>query len=188
MKRLVCCLVLLLTLCIGLAAHAEIYQVQLDDWLGVYDAYNGFGEPVDFGQQFSSIQSLSISWRGRVQVGFDDWGFYVNGRFKAEVRDAGGSAVAYTPWIGDSLYPQPFNQTIALTPANGSWNYLLDGKCNVWAIFEPDYDEYVDTPLGELESATLTLDATPVPEPSGLLALACGIGGLGSLMVRFRKK
>lgn len=64
-------------------------------------------------------------------------------------------------------------------PSNGETHSLSN------AVFVGGW--YTDTTKFSMTSGTSGVHVTPVPEPSGLLALLSGLGGLGGLLFRKRK-
>jgi len=182
--------VVLLVLCGLTSANADVYTFPITgDWLGVYDANEYWQAPMDFGKQFSSIQSVSVSWSGTVTSGYDDFLIPVRGRFACLlIEDANVvMALAYTSWSPQSYsFPTAsFNTQTALT--TNSWSFLTDGRSDLRIYYEPENNDYTssDVPWGNLESASLILSGTAiVPEPGSLPSMALGLAGLAAAFRR----
>ena len=160
---------------------------------GTYPEESGArSQTVDFGISFESIQSVSITWLGSIVGGTRGDGGpppfpiittpYDCGLLAWFTSDTGGIAQqAIGPVCGKDTYPssESFSSTDAFT-GSGSWSFLLDGRAQIFirmnmVIFLDPQPRYRTYATGELSSATLILEGSPVPEPSGLVALLLGL-------------
>jgi len=164
---------------------------------------------LDFGRSFADIQGMSIAWSGYVVPGWWVdlvWGSGPDpGYFEATLKDDVGqiAKIAHTPFFGASMYPAPqaFDETNQFSPFLNymSWDFLLDGRAIL--IVDLQAPAHIHTavsseepplsypPTGYIQSCQLILEATPIPEPSGLLILLSSLGGLGGVTwLRKRRK
>jgi hypothetical protein len=196
--KIVLCVLLLICL-ITTTALAETYVLSLN-CLGDYGTPQTIS--VDFGQSFSSVQSVSIAWSGQITPGgvladpdgivgpspVPGWftaGFLVDDEFPVEE--------AVTPALGGMTYPGPesFNLTSVFNPIDNhqGWDFLLDGRADLLVQVASDnivlfYPGWGAT--GSLGSASLILDATPVPESGALFTMLSGI--FGSTLYAYRRR
>lgn len=184
MKRTNVLLAALVLVCMCTGTRAGTYTIQLNNWEGSYLAYTSASGPIDFGMQFSSIQSLTISWSGHIYAGYDEWDLPVTARFEADMVDGGIMATAHTNWSGYTLSRWNFNEVSPF--AANTWDWLLDGKANsLFVTLVPETDEYEGDPFGQIYSAILTVTGEPVPEPAGIVVMAGGlVGVMGALRLR----
>ena len=203
MRRVtIVCVVLAVLVVVAGAAQANTYTLALSGCSGSYAPGSWRDINVDFGQTFSSIQSVSIVWSGSVTPGWFDFydvegGGYRSGpwegSFTAWSREASPFKHAGTGGLGAPTYPgsESFSLTTAFS-GTGSWATLLDGKTTLGLEFDPlilgnpGPGTFIP-PSGFISGASLVLEATPIPEPAGAVGLLCGIGWLGSLVRRRRK-
>lgn len=145
---------------------------------------------IDFGQSFTSIQSLSIMWCGSVQYGkiykiVNGGSVYDGPQLGAFVADSACGNVSSGYMYGN------LNRTSILNHCTLS--SLLDGKDILQISFNfSSYpgSGYSVTPaaVGNLSSVYLVLEATNVPEPSGPLAILCGMSGLYGVIRRSKRR
>ncbi|MDO8585598.1 MAG: PEP-CTERM sorting domain-containing protein [Armatimonadota bacterium] len=194
MNRRLFCLVLLFVVCGVTTAHGDTYTLSLTgDWTGIYDADEYWQESVDFGLQFSSIQSVSIDWSGMVTTGYDDFLLPVRGRFESSLIESPNSimAVASGPWSPYSYsFPSVSFDTQSAYQGANSWDFLLDGRAILETAYAPENGDYTasDVPWGDLDSVSLVVEGTAVvPEPAGLVSVALGLSGLAGAAFRRRR-
>jgi len=150
-------------------------------------------QTIDFGVGLESIQAVSITWSGSVTGGTKGYGGPPPFPVTTTPYDCGLVAwftsgtdgivkQAIGPVAGADTYPSPesFSRTDTFT-GSASWSFLLDGRAQisvqmdtVYFLDPPRYRTYAQ---GNLNSATLVLEGSPVPEPSGLVALVLGLSG-----------
>lgn len=181
---------------------AETYEMSMPFFQGTF--FVDKSADADFGTSFSNIQSVKVRWSGSITAGW--WTDLQNpgpdpACFTIGLSDGSQTvALATTEWLGETTYPEPeiFSQeSIFQLQPGESWDCLLDGKGRFTIGLELPFHVFADPDLpppppydnepatGALESVVLAIDATPIPEPSGLLALAAG--GLGFLATRRRR-
>jgi len=192
----ICSAVLLAAMCAFCTANADTYTLSVP-CAGQYGPTRYFD--INFGVQLISVQRLTMHWSGYVVPGWWTPGVEPGvpgpwpGQFLCALsRDTGGSSKwVYTDGLGATTYPNPefFGLASEFTPVAGdtSWGFLLDGCARMYVQFAPAYHparlppwppwgrNY--PPVGYLDSATLVLQATPVPEPLGSTALAVCVCG-----------
>lgn len=199
MRFKICSIALLLVICCAGTLQAATFTVNLP-CTGSYYAGEQYSTIIDLGQSFTSIQSVSVAWSGKIWGGLVPMPPYnsvpTNGRVIAAIwNDSNAiSKQGTTPSLGAATYPSPasFDCTTALTPylGNSSWDFLLDGKTRVTIDFSqiltiPENGMPIQ-PRYQLDSASLIVDGTPVPEPSSIVALLLGIGGVIPIIRRRR--
>jgi len=184
---------------------------QYTSWLQCDGNYSGvrLGETplytsttnVDFGESFSSINSITIYWYGQVTAGL--WGYPGHqspwrARFGAYLLDDTGAikSSTYTGYMGSSQYPSPesfdlasqFTLTIPGSGEAGSWDDLLDGRASLGFVLQMEPMDPMNTPraTGSITAAMLVVDAEPMPTPEPSCALPALLG-LGCLARRLRQ-
>ena len=207
MKYLVPVTVLLLLLVLT-PTSADTFELSLPWATGQYEAGGPVSQVFDFGRSFASINSLSMHWSGNVvaglytrrdlQTGLETDHPYM-AQFEAFTDDGGQNLrhLVATNVLGGTTYPSAeafdtvglFGEVLA-----HDYDYLLDGTATLWFQFQPTYfpadASYIirSNPVGQLDQVTLILDATPVPEPSGLLALATFAVTTAGMLIRGRRR
>lgn len=189
---------MLAVLLFAASAQADTFELVLPA-TGSYGASSSRNVSVDFGQTFTSIQSISIVWSGSVQGGWQSGTIELApgpwpGYFDAYLKNDGGSRVLNvgTGGLGYTTYPvaESFGDTRAFQWYSGaphSWDFLLDGTAAMdigfsRAVFIGGAGPGV-FPTGSLSSVKLVVDAT-VPEPSCIVTLVTAILGCGLLRRR----
>jgi hypothetical protein len=201
MKR--CVLLTALLLCCAVVAQAGTYTISLPSLAATYgDSNPNASNPpplsrtcsINFGHTFASIQSVSISWSGQNYDGYSmDMFTYETyprkGYFGAYLQD-GSTTHKEAGGGGQGVYGS-FSDTTSFAPYNGyiSWDFLLDGTANLNMhyvranLIIPELIT-ISNCYGSLDSVSLTLEGTVVPEPSAIAGLLTGLVALGGFMRR----
>ena len=195
------CVVLLLCLCIATAVQAGTYTLPVA--CGGSYVTNGSTEfNLNFGQSFSSIQSMTMTWSGQVVAGWysdpvegisGPWTGQFSARLYTEFPNISHSAS--TPLLGRDTYPdaEQFDLTSTFNGWGGPkpWDFLLDGQAYMRVYLIAAFHSGGgggSLPTGTLdEGAYVTLEATPIPEPTGLLCLAMGALPVAAGLLRHRR-
>lgn len=169
------------------AVKANTFVIPLD----VDGFYNG-GQEVSFefdlGTTLTEVQSARFIGSGSITAGLDYWGDPVSVQFEARLLTGINYMYARGPYAGASTWPdpEPFDCDSVFNPAFGAtWDFLLDGHAEVcvllWGPTGPiSYPPQLNS-SGTITSASIIIEATPVPEPATLLLL-----GLGAVILRKR--
>lgn len=176
------------------------FSVPLPDLIGVIDFSPAEGREAsfDFSQQFSQIDSVWIEVEAKVAaLQFDSCGTFFDPQpcvhevfllgFYARLDKEGSPRLGTVFSDGlsfseDSHAPEGYGVDTAIfnNPLVG-WDFLLDGEGSLilyWNGLLGDPDEIVQNvilPSGEIFSARLIIDGTPIPEPSTALLVASGL-------------
>jgi hypothetical protein len=147
----------------------------------------------DLGVTFSEISHVYIDWSGAItaallqsvdprtyepigEPGPIDVGVYASLRYPRRT----------TVWAGGATYPnpEPFDCLSEFELlGNTTWSDLLDGQGTITVDYTEYivlYGNYVEHGSIDLDSATLMVDGTIVPEPASILLLIIGALGLRS--------
>lgn len=181
----------LLLLGAGIAASAGTYVLHLTDFERYYwtsvSPESGYTHSIDFGQEFSRINSITLDWSGWAQAYNEvigEGGVFVSQPSEWQLRvDLLDTTLGYgsigTAW-GQGL------ATFDLHDPNVQFESLLDGKADLRVSFVQNGNSASSE--AHITHAQLTIDATPigepVPEPSSLLTLIGGIGTMGGFVIR----
>lgn len=178
------------------------FSVPLPDLVGAVDflpSTGGREASFDFGQQFSSIENVWIEVEAHVFAReFDVCGTIFNPQpcvhevqllgFFAQLDTEGFPRFSTIPsgglsfgdfrdLEGSGTDSAPFNDQFV----SSDFQFLLDGEGSLtlgWnsALGNPDrIIQNVIEPSGEIFNARLIIEATPIPEPSAALLVACGL-------------
>jgi hypothetical protein len=159
------------------AAVADVITLPLNV-NGYYEFDQWINFNIDLGIQFSQINEVRFQAQGNISA------VDAPGLFECTFIAAPGKwQHSYGTEIAPSSPPEsvPFNFDTTFISSNGAtWDFLLDGKANGYVslitsvMYFPEFPpEYI---TGNINSATLVVDGTVVPEPGTLFLL--GIGGL----------
>jgi len=146
----------------------------------------------DLGVTFTEISHVYIDWSGEITAELvapcgspPDTpahpldGLFVATLYEPDPHDYFGRAYAQAGQA-TSPDPEPFELRSAFT--DEGWSVLLDGRgaieISLHIISRPLYLCTVEYPCGQLDSATLVLEGTVIPEPATILLLAIGIAGI----------
>lgn len=168
----------------ALPASGTTFTVPLPELVGAYPAGTSRYFSFDLGMALVSVQSVAIEWQGSILAGYGTAPISSDLIAVIGQETPRASYWAISPRVGASTYPQPepFSaQThfLHLSGATG-WNLLLDGQASGYVHIDPlvSVPEVPPPiqPYGWLDSATLVIEATPVPEPGiGLLTAFAGL-------------
>ncbi|MBW8040068.1 MAG: PEP-CTERM sorting domain-containing protein [Planctomycetes bacterium] len=179
-----------LVLLLGITeANADIVELTLAAE-GRYDVNSGPWEmDFDLGVTFTEISHVYMDWSGEITAGlaFDD----TTPGPQPFPLDVGISAyLGPNPWPrltdvygGEATYPEPEgfdSRTEFGLPGSTTWSDLLDGHGTLqidYAVLGGPYVIYVESGFVDLNSATLIVEGTPVPEPATVIFLALGVLG-----------
>jgi len=143
---------------------------------------------IDLGTPLASVQQVQFSCEGTITGGLISYGQPYGTKFLAGLDEGPGYWLATASYAGEATWPAPesFSGTYGFSSSGGAnWDMLLDGQTSGWIelsvlFWIPEHPPPISFPSGTISSASLIIEATPVPEPgSALLVL---IGGLWMLM------
>ncbi len=132
----------------------------------------------DLGIALSEVLEVRFGAVGLIMAGEGLYtGCLVEQHFEAYLDAEAGIWVAATPSLGAATWPwpAPFAGEFEFGPSGGAtWDFLLDGHATGQVsleevLFGPMFEQ---PPWGELESASLIIEAAPIPEPATLSLLA----------------
>ena len=172
---------------LGLAPQSEavIVELPLDGAVGTYQGPGpSYWETnFDLGVTFSQITNVHIDWSGEIMaptVTDTPGGTPVPIELGIIAGLTGSPYSRFAIWRGgEDTYPaaEPFAELSRFTlEGTANWNDLLDGTGRI--LIAPDYlitpGQYVDHGYIQLDSATLVIDGTLVPEPATIALLMYG--------------
>ncbi|MCX5638808.1 MAG: PEP-CTERM sorting domain-containing protein [Planctomycetota bacterium] len=176
MKRCVVCSIAFLIS--SAISYADIYQIPLD-----VNGYYEFGDSIlfniDLGTQLTEVHDVRFNCSGDIAA-IDALGLFECTFFAgvAKCQHAYTDVISspfFTPFTCDNI---PF-----ISSNSATWDFLLDGEASGYIrlitniVYIPEFPpEHI---YGNIYSASLSINATPVPEPCTLLLL--GLGGLALL-------
>ena len=170
---------LLLCFFIGYAytANAVIIELPLE-CEGEYGFHDTWITAFDLGVEFTEISSIYIDWSGEITAFQGMYGIYAS-QFVASLYESEPHnyfARAYMAG-GTTTYPnsEPFDLQSQFTD---DWTMLLDGQSNIKIWFGDTIHplgSVVSAGTGRLDSATLIIEGTIIPEPVTVSLLALGI-------------
>lgn len=160
--------------------YAVIYQVPLN-----VNGYYQFGDPINFdidlGVQLTEIHEVRFLGEGNI-LAIDAPGLF-------ECTFIAGPAQwqhSYGPGIFGPESTSFSCDASFVSSNSATWDFLLDGNANGYVrlitniIYIPEFPP--ENITGNITSASLFIDATPVPEPTSILLL-----GLGGVLLRRRR-
>jgi len=181
MKKLMAICAVLSTLVFwadGGICRAETFTVPLN----VSGNYNGNSTPFSFdlGTALSEVHSVSFVCAGRITAGVDWYDEPFSWNFVALLEPETSFIIAYGPLAGAATYPnpEPFSWQSEFNLYSGDWNFLLDGIASGEVGFPivggkaPGPQVY---PTGYIDSASIVVDATVIPEPATFLLLGFSV-------------
>jgi hypothetical protein len=181
-------------------AKADIVELALD-CAGVYDFNTApWSADFDLGVSFTEISHVYIDWSGDIEIShvYIDWsgditgGLAVQGGSDPFAIDVGIIAYLENPpnwrhtdvWGGEATYPGAESFALLSEFQDGimPWSELFDGQARITIDYTEEIildGRYVEHGSIVLDSATLVVDGTIVPEPGTFLLL-----GLGAIFLR----
>lgn len=168
---------------VSTALHAGTFSYSLDKALGIirYDEFHRFFS-IDLGQHFSSIDSINIHFSGYIYSGSPN----ITGRAGLVVTTYDGvTNLGFDPAPG-GIADGSFDRSVTYadqTPLYTAWRQMMCSS-NVFGDLSFLASDNSRNPDGyaNITTAMITIVGMPVPEPSSLLAILGGIGGLGVLL------
>ena len=174
--------------------RADVFEVPLPT--GEYHFKQRQPFSLDLGTELAEIRSVRVHAEGSIVAPLA--GPYgpgpttpINGTFAIGLLRDGQTAMSVTTGLaGRATYPdpEPFAETVPFGENPAVWQFLLDGKADGYVQFVHGdlIREIAGDGRGILSTATLIIDATPIPEPAGLLPL--GAATLWGLSRRHRRQ
>jgi hypothetical protein len=169
-------------------ARGEVYEVALPV-TGTYHYLQTRDFSFDLGVRLQEVHSVEFRAEGSILSVLTGpaGGPYepIGGTFVAALlRDGLLSTTAHTPPAGKETYPDPEPFSGSGTFNQQTWAFLVDGTAegHVYMAGGEWHTGSAGGGQGILTSATLVIDATPVPE-AGVGALVC-VGAVGLLRRR----
>ena len=160
-------------------ARGEVFEVPLPV-TGEYTVRQRREFAFDLGVELAEVHSVAFRSQGTIVAPLDAVGTPpyqpTDGLFIATLLDQplGTVTHAYAPPVGRETYPAPAPFSGSDDFGAVSWEFLLDGKAGGMVWFGHSFVRGTAVfGQGVLTSATLVVDATPVPEP-GILGIAVG--------------
>lgn len=134
---------------------------------------------LDLGTALSSVQSVSFQYDGNITAGRYSDGTPYNSKFIAGFYNS-GAIYTSSPYAGAATWPnpEPLSGIVPMPDSGGaSWTFLLDGQATGYVqlsnvMWWDGTPPPLNNPSGYMNSASLIIEATPVPEPAGLVLLA----------------
>ena len=175
----------------GICAHAATVDFPLalgNDWSP------GDKQELDFDLlvTFSEIQNIYIIWSGEITAGTctsrdgsDTSTWAVSAAFVATIAGSGAAQIE----AGQSSHPAAESFSGPTAFSGSPWSNLEDGEGKIsiefiWTL--PLMWEPVTTPSGSLDSATLSVEGTLIPEPSLLTLFIAALAIYRSKIFRFQ--
>jgi hypothetical protein len=182
----------LAVLVLGNGAFGDTIELPLN-CTGMYDINTPLWTmDFDLGVTFSEISNVYIDWSGTITAEVAYWSqnpddtFLLDGIFWVGLYESNPNYAFCTAKVQEGIdtypAPEPFDLETVIASASDDLTALLDGKGSVAIGFfgAPRYGFTVTlvNPSGQLNSATLIVEGTVVPEPSTILLLAFGLIGI----------
>lgn len=174
----------MIVLCAAATASAATYEFAFSCPNVYYPATNPVNVHVDFGQSFTSIQSLTVEWTGTSNPGWyqwkpGEWEPVITEPLRSELVASLDNVAEAAQSLSDPLSSYP-KQNQLMLKSGQDWSSLLDGSADlsvVIRVINPPFN-IVSYPYARFTSTKLILEATPasVPEPASIIALVCGLG------------
>jgi hypothetical protein len=172
MKKCVICSIVVFIFCT--ISYGDIYEIPLAVE-GYYEFNNSISFNIDLGTELTEIHDVRFSCSGDI-AGIDAPGMF-------ECTFIAGAAKwqhAYTDAISSPTYTAFTDDNIPFISSNSAtWDFLLDGEGSGYVrlitniIYIPEFPpEHI---YGNLSSASLSINATPVPEPTAVFLLGVGV-------------
>jgi hypothetical protein len=167
--------------CCGLA-RAEVYEIPLPV-TGEYAFRERRDFSIDLGFPLLQVHSVKFRAEGTIMAPVDFWDVPpspANGAFIAALVREDMSTTAGSPPAGRATYPEPEPFAGVGSFPEQTWQFLLDGSAEGSVYF--GLGQFIRGAAaggqGVLTTASLVIDATPVPEPGLLAAGAAALAGL----------
>lgn len=194
MSRLSLCITMLLLMFVTVTgAAAGEYTFTLDGLLNRADYTPGVSQQLDMGMKFSDIQSIKLHVAGTAYYNTfwkENWpytiGFRVGTPFNGYPDVAG--FLNYPGFVGQTAFDMSGTWNKGFDPAG---DMLLSELCDGTAIYSFYFTFDNGSTYGsgwlDADTATITVNGTPVPEPSTFAGLLFGLMGTAGLGWRIRR-
>jgi hypothetical protein len=164
---------------------ADTFVIPLDV-NGFYSGGQEVNFELDLGTALTEVVSARFICQGSVTAGLDYWGAPLSDQFEARLLTGINYMYADGPLVGAGTWPdpEPFSCDSAFNPAFGAtWDFLLDGHTAGCVLLNGvcgpiSYPPQLNS-CGTITSASIIIEAIPVPEPATILLLS--LGGLALL-------
>ena len=153
--------------------YAAIFQVPLNV-NGYYEFGDSINFDIDLGVQLSEIYEVRFLSEGNITA-LDAPGLF-------ECTLIAGTTQRQNAYTTEIFDPEPtsFDSNASFVSSNNAtWDFLLDGNANGYVrlitsvVYPPEFPP--ENITGNITSASLLIDAMPVPEPATILLLGFGV-------------
>jgi hypothetical protein len=158
-------------------AQAIIIELPLE-CEGEYGFYDTWTADFDLGVEFIEISSVCMDWSGEITASQGMWNL-IAFQFVASLYESDPHDYYARTYVagGKTTYPNPEPFDLLSQFEDEDWIMLLDGQSNIEIWFGDTIhllDSVTSAGTGSLDSATLVIEGTIIPEPATLSLLALG--------------
>lgn len=158
-------------------ANGAILELPLE-CEGEYGSGDTWTTNFDLGVEFTEISDVYVDWSGEITASKDMYVIvahqFVASLYEYEPHDY-FSRASVRGGVATYPDPEPFDLSSAFTDED--WTLLLDGQSSIqiWFGDTPHAGSGGTEGTGTLNSATLVIEGTVVPEPASILLLLGGV-------------